>query len=713
MATTNGNARGKPVAIAPAATEGSRATDMGASGALPRPLMAYTCQTCARRKVRCDKTTPSCSSCRKGKLECLYQAPAPRVRKRRLSDDILERLARYERILQEHGLLDDGTSPPARGLVSHDALNLHWNEIEPARRSKLITDHGRSRYIENNLWRNLAADEVQDLCDEEGEERDQAISGRCVGATSDPLTEAFLGPSSAESLVQYYPTEPESLLLWEAYRENVDPICKILHIPSAAKTVEKASRHSERTSNTEECLLFAIYHFAAFSMANEECEKKFGKSRDVLMQRYHFATRKALVKASFLKTTEISVLQALVLFLIPCRHSYDPHTYWILTGISVRIGQRMGLHRDGEKMGLPPFDVQMRRRLFYQLLPLDGNASQMSGTSISIIPAAWDTQQPLNVNDDQIWPGMKETPKEQNAATEMIFCLSRSWVGKFLVTAGKSPNSAGSGHFKDYQEAETAIKDAENKVEEKYIRYCDIINPLHFLTVGLARSGITYMRLKVRLPKIRDNTASDAERREMFHFAQKILDTDTAANSHPGLKRFRWHVRPFFLWGTWDSLIFVLTTLWRRPDLLSPAETSAAWEKVEQIFQNHAELMHSKRALHVAFGRITLKAWKSNPQSSALPEPEFIVTLESLRKAKARRWAAEPDSAGETLQVTAETALTTELSDPTDANALLDHISNTSLWMDNDFDLQAADWTFWDQLIQADQHSQDVRQEEE
>lgn len=353
-------------------------------------------------------------------------------------------------------------------------------------------------------------------------------------------------------------------------------------------------------------------------------------------------------------------------------------------------------------MGLPPFDVQMRRRLFYQLFPLDGNASQMSGTSIPIMPGTWDTQQPLNVNDDQIWPGMTDTPKEQNAATEMIFCLSRSWIGRLLIIAGKSANGAGAGQFKDCRETETAIKDAENEVEEKYIRYCDIVDPLHFLTIGLARAGITYMRLRFGLPEIRNNNATDAERRDMFQLAQKILDTDTAANIHPGLKRFGWHVRPFFLWGTWDSLIFVVTNLWRSSDLLSPAETNAAWEKVEQIFHNHAEFLVSKRALHVAFGRLTLKAWNANPRSSSAAKPEFIASLRSLRKAKARRRVAAPDIAAETAHTTADTMPAAALSSPSDSNAL-DGVFDTGPWMSNDFDLQAADWTLWDKLIQADQ----------
>ena len=246
-----------------------------------------------------------------------------------------------------------------------------------------------------------------------------------------------------QSLLQYHPTHAEALMLWKTHTENVEPICKVLHIPSAFKIVEMASQQPEIASKADECLLFAIYHFAIFSMTEEECVKQFGQSRGALMQRYHFASRQALVNAFFLKTIKISIIQALVLFLIPCRSFYDPHTYWILTGVAARIAQRIGLHRDGEKLGLPPFDVQMRRRLFYQLLPLDSIASRMSGTSVGIVPGTWDTLPPLNINDDQIWRGMTDTPEEQKGATEMIFCLARSCVGKYFAKAGRSIHSAG------------------------------------------------------------------------------------------------------------------------------------------------------------------------------------------------------------------------------------------------------------------------------
>jgi len=687
MAATDAQKNSRLVAIA-STPDTASSTDFGGNAGSPQPTKPYSCQTCARRKVKCDKATPICSSCRKGKAVCFYQAPPPRRRKKIFNDDVEERLARYELILHQHGLLpqNDNTSPSLEETL-HEPISLRFNEPETSRTGKLLGGQGGSRYINSNLLYNLGDDEVQRMFD--NEEEAQVGIGVAGDFASDPLTGAFMG--SKQGLLHYHPAHVEAIMLWKTHIENVEPICKILHIPSTFKMVEMASQQPAMTSKADECLLFAIYHFAVVSMTGDDCAKDFGEARAILVQRYHFATRQALINASFLKTTDMVVLQALVLFLLSCRYFYDPHTYWILTGVAIRIAQRMGLHRDGEKLGLLPFDVQIRRRLFYQLLPLDLIASQSSGTGIGIMPDTWDTQQPSNINDNQIWPGMAKAPVEQKGATEMIFCLARSCIGEVFARAGKSMHGAGSGQFKDYNEVEPVIREVENEVEEKYIRYCDIVNPLHFLTTISARSAITAMRLRVRLPKVRNQTITEAERRELFQLSQKIIDTDMAAYAHASLRKYyQWHMTSFFLWGTWDSLIFVLTSLWRS-DLLLPAETDAAWSRVEQVYRNHDEVLESKRALHITVGGLTLKAWDANPASSNVPEPAFVATLRSLRKGNLEDRTERQDGNADLL-----------------FGSLSDGID---LDMDSHFNIDAADWMFWDQLIKDNQAHSDQQQD--
>lgn len=351
----------------------------------------------------------------------------------------------------------------------------------------------------------------------------------------------------------------------------------------------------------------------------------------------------------------------------------------------------MGIHRDGENLGLPPFEVQMRRRLFYQMIPLDGIASQVAGTGIAI--DSWDTQEPLNLNDVQLWPGMTELPPEEKGATEMIFCLVRSCIGKYFAKPGTG--ISGPWPFKDYIDAETTMKEAENEVEERYIRYCDVVNPLHFLTICQARTAIAAMRLRVRLPKIRNQTATDTERKEILEICQKIIDADTTACANASLRPFLWHIRSFFAWGSWDSITFVLTSI-RRPNLLSTVETDAAWNRVEQVYSNRAELLESKRALPQAIGRLALKAWAANPRSNRSTEPTFINTLRGKQEARRKSLAERKGSKTTSL----DSKSSVEPSPSSDAMALFDSLPiGMGLELGNDFSIDTADWMFWDSLI--------------
>jgi len=61
-------------------------------------------------------------------------------------------------------------------------------------------------------------------------------------------------------------------------------------------------------------ILCSIYTMAVASM--DECESVFGESKEVLHARYSTFTRQALVNAAFMRTSDISVLVAFVLYII-------------------------------------------------------------------------------------------------------------------------------------------------------------------------------------------------------------------------------------------------------------------------------------------------------------------------------------------------------------------------------------------------------------
>jgi hypothetical protein len=614
-----------------------------------------------------------------------------------MSGDLNDRLAYYERILQKHGLLTDG------GPES-DAPSVEVPETRPRRDKphdelgrigKLLSGEGTTRYIDSSLWRNLGEDEMNRIADD----ADDDAHDEALGATpddilaGDPLSSAFLG--MPQNLLVFHPSTAHAKALWNAYVENVEPTCKILHIPTVSAMLQTISAHPYYASRAEECILFAIYHFAIVSLSENDCRQTFGQQREVLRKRYHDALRQALVNASFLRTTQIPVLQAFALYLMSTRHNNNPHTFWIMTGTAMRIAQRIGLHKDGESLGLPPYDVHIRRRLFYQIVALDGYASQISGTGITIEPGTWDCKEPLNINDDQIWPGMIQPPQEQKGATEMIFFLARAelstWhLGAMASKVGKSPLQGREGP------KTITVDELEASLETKYLRYCDILDPLHTLLLIMARSYVNASRLRTKLPSLRANTASDEERREVCNIAKRIIDTDSAAYANPSLKRFIWHLKTFF---QWDAFMCMLTSM-TKPGLLTVTELESTWRGIEQVFKNHGEILQQNRVLKTAVSRLTLEAWEANsPTITASEEPSFLRAIRTLHEQIENKRRMRPARSSTGMGSTEGISLVGP-SPGSDLTAPEQSAVGTDFGIEHDFTFDSADFLFWDKLIE-------------
>lgn len=451
--------------------------------------------------------------------------------------------------------------------------------------------------------------------------------------------------------------------------------------------IEQLVRQPEDASKEDECLLFAIYHFAAHSMSDEECLLEFDLTRSDLLSRFSYAFRQALVNASWLKTTDMTVLQALVLHLIATRLTSDPHTYWIMTGVAVRIAQRMGLHHDRQDTELSAFDVEMRRRLFWQLIPLDGYAAQVSGTGISIPPNSWDTKQPLNINDSQIWPGMTGKPVPQEGPTEMIFCLVKAQLSDLYNRTGvKVAPSGPTVDLKTGVELDKMIDRVEGTIEIKYLRYCELGNPLHVMLLGHVRSAANSVRLRNRLSRLAARTdASDQELRDLCALADKIIETDNALYRNPSVKGFRWKIESLFIWDALKSILMGLS----RPEFYATSdELNATWDKISEVYSNHMEITEARGAMQVIVGKATLRAWNANPSSLPSMEPMFITRLRSRHEKTDNPKPVDAASSG---------AADAGYEEPT--FSFKDYF-RTSVELDMDLDDylndDATNWTFWD-----------------
>lgn len=150
----------------------------------------------------------------------------------------------------------------------------------------------------------------------------------------------------------------------------------------------------------------------------------FGVRKELLLRQYRFGTEQSLARAGFLNTNEIVTVQAFVLFLVCVRRHDDTRFVWSLTGLALRIAQSLGLHRDGSKFGLSPFDTEMRRRLWW--------VSKLNLISLSCSYALKTT-----------WTGVQVYPQSIRSCFESILiiltaslhsrhsCFRRPWIRSF------------------------------------------------------------------------------------------------------------------------------------------------------------------------------------------------------------------------------------------------------------------------------------------
>lgn len=156
--------------------------------------------------------------------------------------------------------------------------------------------------------------------DDSDEEEDSQLSGHSSAETSTSQSSILFGsnPLRQRELRLLHPSPSQLTALFYLYQKNVDPMIKILHIPSLRKLVMTASTNIAAipSGNYVEALLFAMYYAAITSLTQEECLQNFHDSRNSLLARYRSGTESALSNADLLSTKEIGTVQALVIFLV-------------------------------------------------------------------------------------------------------------------------------------------------------------------------------------------------------------------------------------------------------------------------------------------------------------------------------------------------------------------------------------------------------------
>ncbi|OAQ79440.1 fungal specific transcription factor domain-containing protein [Purpureocillium lilacinum] len=623
-------------------------------------LNPRSCVTCRRRKVRCDKQMP-CSNCRRALIPCVFPAPGRAPRQQRPKDpnappknstqrevELIKRLRKLEGIVEElsgqieveSGKAPSTASSPTGALeglqqrqgsgsldylatgspLSRNPDSTTAQDNEAAMKKDMqknfgrmvLDDHsGTRRYVSSGFWSKLndeldsIREETQRLTDEdaddseyEGTPTDSPATG--VGSLSDHHS-FVLGYRSADvSLKKCHPLPSHVTFLWSVYQENVEPLVKLLHVPTTDLVMREARRNSDKLSPGNEALAFAIYFAAITSLEPEEVETNFGSSKDELLAQYRFALEQSLAKANFLDTSDIAVVQAFAMFLIVVRRHDESRFCWALTGLLIRIAQGLGIHRDGTHFNLSPFDTEIRRRLWWAILMLDLRSAEELGTDMTVGERSYDTKIPSNINDADISPESIEPPAPREGRSDAAVSIVRAEIcilSRRLVTASSAMASlcpkVDEGSLED---REAMLIDVYRRIENKFLQHVlDETDPLYWVAAMIARVIMAKMCLVIYQPMLFPGSnyeLSSEIRQRIYVAAIEVIEYGHKLNTDPRCKQYRWLFKTY---TNWHAIAYTLIESCRRP---WTALVERGWEAVNGYDKDPVEI--AKRADHAA-----------------------------------------------------------------------------------------------------------------
>lgn len=150
-------------------------------------------------------------------------------------------------------------------------------------------------------------------------EDDETMDEYCTpvdSRTPEHNTSLVLSEGTDGSVEEYRPSPAHAFRLWQTFLEKVNPLTKVIHVPSVQPKLVEATANPNSIPKNVDALLFSIYAMAVAAMDDRECQQQLGCAKEEAYQRFATGCRIALMRIGILNTYDLVVLQALLLYFV-------------------------------------------------------------------------------------------------------------------------------------------------------------------------------------------------------------------------------------------------------------------------------------------------------------------------------------------------------------------------------------------------------------
>ncbi len=276
-----------------------------------------------------------------------------------------------------------------------------------------------------------------------------------------------------------------------------------------------------------------------------------------------------------------------------------------MTGLLIRMAHSLGLQRDGTHFeNLTPYEIEMRRRVWWALCQLDVRASEDQGTEFTIARGSFDTKLPLNINDADIDPKTTRTPTAREGLTDMTIPLvnyEMTEVMKQMMSLISKDGAPG------IEEKDRLLSEIYTKLEQGYLQYTvESGNILYWVGVTIARLVMAKMTMFIYLPVLFSSPSenfSDEIKTKLLVAAIEIAEYNHALNEERACRQWRWVYQTY---THWYAVVYMLMEISRRP--WSPI-CERAWIALHSPWLIPADSSIDKNVrIWIPFKKLTTKA---------------------------------------------------------------------------------------------------------
>ncbi|PLB46424.1 hypothetical protein P170DRAFT_387278 [Aspergillus steynii IBT 23096] len=550
----------------------------------PRPATSrrrdkpqLSCDSCRRRKGRCDRRAP-CSSCVTRGHVCTYpnnhvlSAPSSGAP---LIQDRLEQLERLVVSLMQGSTTKERAVSPAGGNIapisSSDSSAIE--EVEKDRRpdcgSMRVSD-SELRYVGGDHWASIL-DSVADLkvhFDREERLRLEATSGSFEEDTNRGSTSRALllygcrHATSREDILASLPSRSVVDRYVSGYFNRLDLVSSsAVHGPTFLRQYEAFWATPLDVPIMWIGLLFSMMCLAvqASTVSDTATSHETDQHRRQI-ELYHEKVVQCLLMGEYTKSGP-HALETLIhyVYIEFCLHPDADRDIWFLLSLEVNLAMRMGYHRDPSHFpGITPLQGEMRRRMWATVLLGDVLISSQMGMPRMISDWQCDTAEPRNLNDSDLDADALELPpsRPESENTTALCLIARR---RMVIALGKASDLAAAVKPCSYAEVmhvDGVLHEAANSIPQQLKIKSMTASLTDSPRIIMERLFISHMFYKGQLMLHRrflfqDSTSPDTDTLAHSRKAcidaslgllgiQKILDEETGADGQ--LHTMHWRI---------------------------------------------------------------------------------------------------------------------------------------------------------------------------